>query len=256
MIDFDAYKQSSMLYWWPKIKDLDIPQPRTEYVNVSDSALIKMIDGEAPVPNIDEIKRMVEKFDMPVFLRGADTSGKHSWKNTCYLDDIEQLGQHVYNLAEDALLKDINIRAIFAREFVKMNLAGFTAFLGDMPISREVRCFIDGGKKVCQHWYWFEEAVDNHGYSPKDPDWKEKLAKNNTMTEADQLTINNYLLQVCEVLGGSWSVDFCQGADGTWWLIDCARGEASYHYPHESDATKTQNGEVAPDELVGMDDDD
>ena len=242
--------QSSMLNWWPKIQNLDIPQPRTEYVEVDDGNLRQALEGEAPLKSLPKIVRMVEKFTMPVFLRGTDTSGKHNWENTCYLDNMEQLGQHVANLAEEALMADITTRAIFAREFIPMRLAGFSAFYGNMPVSREIRCFINKGEKICQHWYWFEEAIYSHGSPPKDPDWKEKLKVNNTMTTEDQKTIDGYLAQVCKVFLDNWSVDFCCGADGTWYLIDMARGEISYHHPHEGDSSEAQDGVAAPDRLV------
>ncbi len=233
-IDMACYKESSMLNWWPKIKDLGIPVPRTEYIKVDDDAMIRMIDGEKF--DTTEIRKMVERFDMPCFLRGADTSGKHSWKETCYLSNIDGLPAHIYALAEDAFMKsmmgEVGVGAIFAREFMPMRLAGFTAFTGDMPVSREVRCFINKGKKVCQHYYWFEEAIYDRGHEPTDPDWRRKLKVNNTLTRADQATIDKYLKIVCGVFKNNWSVDFCQGDDGRWLLIDMARGEVSYHHPH------------------------
>ena len=229
MPDMEACEQSSMLYWWPKIQDLAIPQPATTCVHVDDQNLRSALEGKADIEGLPEIKQAVEWYGLPVFLRGADTSGKHDWKRTCHLDDIKQLDQHVLNLAEDAIMKDVSTDAIFIRRFIQMRLAGFTAFYGDMPVSREVRCFINDGKKVCQHWYWFEDAVQNDGYEPKDPEWREKLKANNTLTEADQKTIDGYLQQVCKAFKDDWSVDFCQGADGAWWLIDMARASVSFH---------------------------
>ena len=39
--------ESSMLVWYPKIKDLDIPQPVTEIILVPYFKLIEMLDGNS-----------------------------------------------------------------------------------------------------------------------------------------------------------------------------------------------------------------
>ena len=252
---FKQNKESSMSYWWPKIKDLDIPQPNTIRVPIDNSNLVNVIDGREEIQNIAEMRQACKDIGSPTFIRNNVMSAKHGWESTCHLTNPADLERHIAEITEATLMAcmggELVIDAMFFREFLQLETTGFTAFHGKMPINKEVRCFIHDGKIDCVHPYWFNEVFDRevasevrmhkmmsdykvdskkgHGQLPAD--WSDKLAKSNELTFDDEWDINVHLDKVRPHFKDYWSVDFTKDVYGTWNLIDMARGELSQHHP-------------------------
>ena len=253
-------RQSSMLHWWPKISELPIPQPATYCIQVDHKVMYQVLEegGKLPPHLVPEVQRHCDNAGYPVFIRTDQLSGKHGWKDTCYVERREDLSRHIYALVEETamadMMQDISFGALFVRNFLKLKTA-FTAFYGNMPINREVRCFVRDGKLECKHGYWFEKVFEREEVRAKDTDdhvarlreagigsafregktglpadWRDQLKKLNTLTADDNQTIQEYAgLVGAQFPGEYWSVDFAQGENGTWYLIDMARGELSWH---------------------------
>ena len=255
------YAQTSMSYWWPKIKDLDVPQPYTICIPVKEEPMSNILDGK-PIPKLGRMQQAVKKIGSPTFVRNNVMSGKHGWKKSCYLEKPDELAQHVYELTENMMSLtngEIILDAMFFREFLDLEKTGFSCFYGDMPISKEVRCFVRNGTLECMHNYWFDEVFEreiemhtsmlksrkrydkmlndngiNHNNDIKTkkilpPNWRKKLAKSNTLTANDVNTILSHLSKITPHFNNYWSIDFTKGVDGKWYLIDMARGEVSFH---------------------------
>ncbi len=232
--------KNSMLYWYPLIKDLDIPQPRTEIVELKASyfELLAILDGEGYEvieSQIEELEEACAKIGIPVFMRTAYTSGKHDWTDTCYVADASILRRHIGMLIEDSAMKEIPIDAFVFREFIEMD-SKFTAFGKGMPVNPERRYFIRDGEIQCKHHYWIADAIAEgdeawaaHGMSKLPENWMELLYEMNLETDEEVELLSNYANQVAEVMEGYWSVDFCKAKDGRWILIDMATGEDSWH---------------------------
>ena len=254
-------EQSSMTYWWPLVRDLPIPQPKTLCVPTDHEAMFGMLyDKPAPADTLEKIRECCDSLGYPAFIRTDQLSGKHDWNKTCYLERPGDLGQHLYWLADATgmadIMGDMRFEALFVREFLRLRTA-FRAFSGGMPINREVRCFVRDGSVECLHEYWFagvfeEEEASNAGIGGNvefmdiqdmpsafksldtglPADWRERLREINTITERDGQVIREHARMVGRRFPGEyWSVDFAQGRDGTWYLIDMARGEISFHLP-------------------------
>ncbi len=229
--------KTSMLYWYPKIKDLDIPQPETEIVrlNMSDEEYLKLCDYDFKgiMKHWDEIIKSAEKIGFPLFMRTDVTSNKHDWLNSCYVKNPTDLKEHIANIVEFSFLADITglpINAIVFRKYIPMKTL-FRAFHGDMPVNPEIRFFIKDGEVLCWHWYWIEDAIEKGTKKEKLPfDWKSIIRQQKeSLSGNDILWLTNDARKVAGVLPGFWSVDFCQGKDGTWYLIDMAEAEKSWH---------------------------
>jgi hypothetical protein len=229
--------KTSMLYWYPKIKLLRIPQPRTEMITtklnitellgdcdgLSEQGVRKHID----IPSVEEL---CERIGYPVFMRSDFTSHKHNWKNSCFVTGKEKIIPHLQDLIEFSGSADIfggiPFTAVVIREYIPMATL-FTAFYGEMPVNPEYRFFIKDGKVLCHHWYWVTDAMQN----PAMKDWKGRISKcmKKIDKDGDIARLDGYAKMVAEVLKGSWSIDFCLGADGTWYLIDAAESFKSWH---------------------------
>ena len=76
-------EENSIAYWYPKVKDL-VPTPKTEIFPIQP----KWEDGSSPEiddKDFEPIKIKAKEFGYPVFIRGSDGSGKHEWKDTCFV---------------------------------------------------------------------------------------------------------------------------------------------------------------------------
>jgi hypothetical protein len=224
MIDKD-----SMLYWYPLIKKLPIPQPRTICIKVNPNIAFKVLEEGAMYPQIEKFRDAIITLGLPVFIRTDQLSGKHDWKNTCFLNKPgrKELERHIRNLVEATLSCDVMgrpVNAFFFRKYIHMD-SKYTAFWGEMPVNPERRYFIEDGKVLCHHPYWIDEAI----IKPSKKNWQ-KLSKEMNQESNEEITLlTQYAEQVSQAVKGFWSVDFCKSLGGRWFLIDMAEGENSWH---------------------------
>lgn len=221
--------KDSMLYWYPKIKDLKIFQPRTEIIPIKWTWDKTGNHIEISDRLFEKVKKQAQKFSFPVFIRGDQTSCKHDWKDTCFVEKLKDLRFHISNLIMGSINVDVfggvPCDAIAIREFVPMqNL--FTAFFGKMPVNPEIRFFVKDGKVKCWHWYWIEDAI--FGASTKN--WKKLIQiENQKISSEELLQMHADAHKVGKNFEGYWSIDFCKTKKGDWYLIDMATGERSWH---------------------------
>lgn len=216
----------SMLNWYPKIKDLDIPQPRTEFVLLSEEEYYSTMDA-MPKSITEKVEALIkEKFKLPVFIRTDQSSAKHYWKDTCYYDGSKELWKHLFELCEFNHCADIMglpFRSIVVREYIEMD-SKYKAS-EDMPVNPERRYFIKNSEVVCHHFYWIKEAIRN----PSVENWEKLSDEMNNETEQEIEILTKYSEIVANVMKGFWSIDYCKAKDGRWILIDMATGENSWH---------------------------
>ncbi len=232
-----------MLYWWPLVSLTDVPRPKTIIVWTGIHPLMDMLDGkELPDYLKDFIILGTEKLGYPLFLRTDLASGKHGWKNTCYVQSGEMLFRNICGVVEEndmAGILGLNYQAIVMREFIPLE-NNFTAFWGQMPVAKERRYFIKDGKVECHHPYWQEEAIAVLDGSEEElikvynlpNNWRSLLEDLNHETEEEIALLTGYAEQLGRYLSGYWSVDFAKGQDGIWYFIDAALGEQSWHPEH------------------------
>ena len=216
---------SSMEYWYPLIKDLPIPQPKTEIVlhkNYSD--WWSLLDG-APLEKEDKtiIEEAGDRMGYPLFLRTDLCSGKHDYLKTCYVRKKEELASHVFRLVDDNCSKDLDFTSFALREFIELDWQ-FKAFNG-LPIAPERRYFIEHGQVLEHYPYWPLDAI----HSPDRTTWPGLLRDMSYESAEEMDCLIQYSLKVCDVVPGYWSVDFAKGRDGTWYLLDMAEGDKSWH---------------------------
>jgi len=176
-----ADHRNSMTYWWPLIKDLPIPMPKTTIIPLDQKAYFKALFDESdntPPPRDDWEKffTAIEKYGYPVFMRTSHTSQKHHWKETCFVKRKAFLKQNFWRLLEEDYLSIDQIAdAIVFREFIPME-SYFTAWWGELPVNKEVRCHIENGELRCFHPYWPKNAIEQGmKFNEKEKHWKKKM---------------------------------------------------------------------------------
>lgn len=228
-------EKNSLLYWYPKIKKLPIPMPKTVIVKIPFENFLNFLDDPSALKDYQkEIILAAKKVGFPLFLRTDLASGKHDWLETCYVEKPEKLMRNIYGVVEANFTADpvrhplgLPCQALVFREFVELDCK-FKAFNG-LPIARERRYFIKDGKVMCHHPYWPEDAI-RFWRETKEPDnWKEMLAELNLERPREIKLLTSYAEKVAEILEGYWSIDFAKAKTGIWYLIDAALGEESWH---------------------------
>lgn len=214
----------------PPVDDgLRIRVPETVIVHYPYSREIgDAVDGE-PVRGWHELCTAIDAAaeqvgGYPVFLRTEASSDKHSWKDTCYLTAAGDIGQHVYNLVEHAMMNDLPCDFFAVRRLIPTR-AICTAFYGEMPIAKERRVFIRDGSVACHHPYWPADAFD------ADEITEHQVRELQELGTEDEQEITRLASYVAKYIDGAWSVDFLQDINGDWWCIDMAVADVSYHWP-------------------------
>jgi hypothetical protein len=230
-LDVEAYAQSSMLFWYPKIKG-QVPTPNTVFIPLPKNTLEWMDDAPIPKDFIAQVVKEAKAIGYPIFMRTDVTSAKFNWVETCFVKSETQLTRNLFHLIEENLMIDMMGEALpsalVLREFLKLDTA-FLAFKY-MPVAREFRLFMRDGEMECWHPYWPEDAIKFWG--PKEPkNWRSRLAKlSEKPSKTEWTTIEGIANKASAVLPGYWSVDLCRTNRG-WYVTDCARAEVSHHVP-------------------------
>lgn len=224
--------RNSLLYWYPLIKDLNIPVPTTVWVEIpKDEWTAEWLDGGIPDTFKDELVKKAKEVDYPLFMRTDHFSAKHSYRETCYVESEEKLIPNLYRLIEASYCADIlglPINAICLREYIELDWR-FHAFTG-LPIAPERRYFIRDGEVICHHPYWVEEAVEvGMKYREDRQEWRRIIRELNRETPEEVKLLTGYARRIAEVVKGYWSIDFAKAKTGRWYLIDMAKGEDSWH---------------------------
>jgi hypothetical protein len=233
--------KASLAYWFPILSRTGVRVPATEIVQ-TDVKLISLLDGKTPdgygkfIGELMDAARKVANRHGAVFLRTAYVSGKHDWRQTCYVRSVDEIEQHVRALVEWSEVSGffgLPTTTWAVRQFVPM-LSTFRAFPGGMPIGKERRYFIENGQILCHHPYWPHYAIEGH---TTDQEWEEKLALLNDESDmVERTTLHMLASAAAKAFEGKWSLDFGLGEDGNWWAIDMAPASKSFHWPNCTNA--------------------
>lgn len=253
--------RNCLTHWFPKLVSANIPVPRTEIVDAGENwrhllgffddpekhpgELVKAQTVMKPLAN--NLRQAAWRIGpAPYFLRTGQGSGKHRWKDCCDLRDLDAVERHVLSLVEWSEMVDMMgllWRYWVVRERLPVKPIATLPRYGDMPLVREMRCFVEGGKILCHHPYWPRDSIcdglpsANKGLSFEYDDVFREL-------EADRLYAASIMdfnaeweaiklakaVAVAFAGDGAWSVDILE-TDGRGFIVtDMAVGERSYHW--------------------------
>lgn len=233
--------RNALSFWFPFLQRAGLPVPRTRTFAMPEEAKAVIPDrfdgrrgkdgGKALTGFAAHIASEVRRdFGFPFFLRTDHTSGKHEWSRTCYVGSAGDLAAHMVVIAEYSEIVDmigLPWETWVARELLPTAPIGTCPLYRDMPICREFRAFVGGGKVVCVHPYWPREALEKGGarLSPRD---YHKLSTLRDVGELEQ--VRDLAARAGAAIGGAWSVDILDTARG-WCITDMAEAERSWHWP-------------------------
>lgn len=234
--------RNRLSWWFPRIP-LRIAAPETRLVMYEGrDSLVALLDGKVPDGFYKLRTGLIEMGDTlgwPIFLRTDYLSGKHDWKDTCYVAGRDDISQHIELLVEHSFMADMETFPTdiwVVRKMIPTSPA-FMAFPGQMPIVKERRYFVQDGKVVCHHPYWPEDVFNDQQYKmfrkPRTScrDWRERLSEMNEETRHEIRLLSKLSSIVGTAIGGEWSIDWLWSESyGQWYLIDMAEAKDSYHW--------------------------
>lgn len=252
---------NSIFYWWPIIKDLGIPVPRTTLIPYDGTIFIEREEAnEEFIKLVDDVRKVCDEYGYPVFIRCGGLSAKHEWKDTCYVTDPDKLDYQIRNIITSVLMImgiRLDFDGIAVREFLKLE-SSFTAFGGDMPIAKEFRFFARDGDYECHHPYWPPTSL----WRVSSDNWYQELKEMQQLIDAEFNLLKDYTRILSRTLDkkgrgtGWWSLDFCKTIDGIWYLTDLATGAESYHWstcPHAPEKMRDYPDPEDPEKLAEID---
>jgi hypothetical protein len=231
--------KTNLSYWFPLIRDVGLPVPRTEIIEMPEDVWMEawqMFDGVAfdAIPKYkawaEDFEKRVNAFGRPLFLRTGHTSGKHNWKETCAITPESSVMHHLYNIIEFSeiagMMGELPWRNWVLREMLPVKPYGVCRRYGDMPVVREFRVFVDGGKVECHHPYWPTKALQDGGVFMAE----DVLRRFHNFNDDDELKrVLGLASDAGKAVGGRWSVDMLE-TDRGWFVTDMAEAEKSYHW--------------------------
>lgn len=239
--------------WYPIVEQLvDTPKTRIFRTEVDLADLVHAVEDQRdPEPAVTEAASQLaidiaqsadELGGYPIFLRTGLLSGKHDWKDTCFVPDRGSIPQHVYNIVEVSELAGFMSGGfptdVWAVREMLPTRPSFHAFRG-MPITRERRFFFNHGEVVGHHPYWPPEAFEvdyiEGEHRADTDDWRTKLDLLNADLPSDIIALTALTLKVAAAIRGAWSLDWLDVPERGWVLTDMAWAEQSFvwrDYPH------------------------
>jgi hypothetical protein len=139
---------------------------------------------------------------------------------------VEDIPHHIFALAEHSeLVSLIGLpwSVWVVREFLPTMPIGHCPRYGNMPVCREFRFFVDGGKVECRHPYWPRSALEQGGFEIDGAAY-ERLCSLVNIADAERLAA-----RAGDAVGGAWSVDILDTKRG-WFITDMAEAGKSFHW--------------------------
>jgi hypothetical protein len=185
-----------------------------------------------------EIAKGISEFSktigVPFFIKRGNFSGKHNWKDACFVDspDPKIIIRHMAEIAADAEMFGCPPEYCFVARAMIPTKSAFKAFWGEMPITKERRYFIRDGQVEFHHPYWPPSSIETQEGEllTEEPNWKALLAEVNRETPEEVRYLSEQSRKIASALPGYWSVDWLQDVDENWWLIDMANGGSSFRW--------------------------
>ena len=218
--------RSCLSHWFPVLQALGITVPETKMYPISIPDQFSMIDGtptESVLKVIEEIKNGAKEFGYPVFIKNSLFSDKHDWKESCFVENENQILGHIRLITDMAYAVGCD-EALYLvlRKMIPVD-SPFSAFRG-MPITAERRYFVKDGKVIFHHPYFPPQSIQN----PSISNWQPLLDQLNQETPEEITLLKTQSEKIGSALCGFWSVDWLKSKDGTWFCIDMALGHRSY----------------------------
>jgi len=217
-------------YWFPRLAESGVPVPKTHILHAP-GYLDLLLDHKLYAGNLgfeQLIMAAAANVGFPAFMRLGHASAKHSWREGCVLTDhMPSLRRTLFRAVEDSAIKMLPTDVVAVRQMLIL-APMFTAFMGELPISREFRVFFNKDGIYHMQPYWPPGAI--HDQNPSEKDWERRLLGASVLDDDEYKVVCKTVQSAARNFDGAWSIDLICSARGTWWVTDMAVASQSFHY--------------------------
>lgn len=227
-VDFHDHR-ISMLYWYPRIEDLDVPTPETEFFSLEGAEdtfelreggvdMEQLISTLESIP-VEEISQMVEslpteKAHIRSDWKASRLAGGEGRKITT---EPRVIHEQVLHLIDSMVMTGFPHRALAVREWVEVDELA-TSY--DASICPEIRFILDEGAVRGGFVDVYEDDFDSSFTQDEANNILDEIW-NRFDEDAGQLEEWAHRIAT-ELDDTGWSVDFIQDTDGNWHITDMA----------------------------------
>lgn len=258
----EPFDKTCLSYWFPRIEKAGLPVPLTHWTGIGREGWRNLMNSLDKPPRrnsdlehghnaliwlADWIAEKGSLVCLPFFLRTGQTSGKHQWTDTCFVNTLDQkeIAKHIMAIVEYSEMADMIGLACdvwVVRQFIKT--APICLAYRGMPVNREWRFFVEGGRITHTQFYWPKRSVKQgspQALPGKALDWQADLARIGTLDSVTRTRLERLSLDAAQACEEDYSIDWLQDADGNWLLTDMAEAARSFRY--DPDAPEPEEDE-------------
>lgn len=219
----------SMLYWYPRIKELDVPLPETELFSIDGTeTTFEIQEGGLDMDKLIETMQNIPVEDIQELVESLPTENAHirsDWKASRLAGgegrkitpEPKFIHEQVMHLIDSMAMTGFPSRSLVVREWIEVDELARSYDAGICP---EVRFIIDEGEVLGGFVDVYEDDFDR-SFSPEEAE--EILDELEQRLENNYDQIESWAKAIAEELDDTgWSVDFIQDVDGNWHITDMA----------------------------------
>lgn len=264
-LDVDFHDERiSMLYWYPRIEDLDIPIPETEFFSLDGTdSTFEIQKGGLDMDQLLETMQNIPVNDIQAKVESLPTEKAHirsDWKASRLsggegrkiTTEPKVIHEQVMHLIDSMAMTGFPSRSLVVREWVEVDEIARSYDAGICP---EVRFIVDEGDVLGGFVDIYEDDFDT---SFTTEEAEAILAELESRLEEDYDQLESWAKLIAEELDDTgWSVDFIQDESSNWHLTDMAlyglywsEDKGKWHHISHIPEGKPYNlEENVPDEL-------
>lgn len=236
-VDITEPDRTCLSWWFPKLITQGLPVPETRIVALNYGREIgnEVFDNRQSNGVTEAVSELLiamasdARIGWPCFLRTGHFSGKHDWKNTCFVQSPGTMLRQMSNLA---MLQEMvgchpqnHLSVWVVRKMLPTKPVVTCTRYGDFPLTREIRVFVEDGRVAYTAPYWPEGAISEG--VPEHDHWN--LHDVQGFTDEELADVTDLASKAGMAVGGRWSVDILDTEDG-WYVTDLAEAEKSYGF--------------------------
>lgn len=227
-IDVDFLdRRNSLIYWYPRIKHLDLPLPKTSVYRLDEGVstfdlefgdIPSEMDGlldNLPVQDIIEFIENDLPMDKANIRSGYKSSQLLGGEGAVIVSDPEIIRREVMFLADSMVMADFPPNELVVREWVDIEVMaeGYDSHIGP-----EVRFIVDEGDVIGS----FVDIYEQEFPISFDEDEATEIIDNvRERLDKDYSKLHSWAKDVAVELDETgWSIDFVQDVNGDWYLTD------------------------------------
>lgn len=216
---------ASMEYWYPRLQEVDVKTPDTEWVALEPDVIDEGTIHEHywAQYDMDELREAVKSVDgPPAFLRTDTASNIYNMEDSSKVqsttdEELEKSAGGVIGF--NAMRAEIPFCSLVVREWLDIQYL-FTSW-GGKKVGVEIRTFVSDGEVEGWCFDWPRSEL-----KPDDSDWEEKYEETMEQAESRAEEVIPMAEKVAKrfdgVGSGAWSVDFVLTEDDEWYCTDMA----------------------------------